>query len=151
MSVSDVNATADWYRRVLGFQLLGEICHVTRSGNPNDPIFGIYPDTLQEVKMAKMDTGNGVGFEIFEFINPGFKAAKTFEYERGGFFHICVTDPDPEALAKKFEAEGGRKIGNTVDPSGRGEIVCMYLADPWNHIVEVVDVGFEVMGCKSAL
>lgn len=147
----DAKATVDWYRRVLGFQLIGEIVHIKRTENPNDPIFGIYPDTLQEVKLAKMATGNGVGFEIFEFINPQFKAAKTFEYERAGFFHICVTDADPEGLARLCEAEGGKKIGKTVDPSGKGEIVCLYLADPWNNVIEVLDVGFEVMGCKSML
>ena len=147
----DAKATVDWYSRVLGFQLLGEICHIKRTENPHDPIFSIYPETLQEVKLAKMTTGNGIGFEIFEFINPQFKAAKTFEFERGGFFHICVTDSNPEALAKKFEATGGRRIGKTVDPSKKGEIVCLYLADPWNNVVEVLDVGFEVMGCKSML
>ncbi|KAJ4250904.1 hypothetical protein NW762_011554 [Fusarium torreyae] len=98
-----------------------------------------------------MATGNGVGFEIFEFINPRIKAAKTFEaeYERAGFFHICVTDADPEGLARRFEAEGGRRIGKTVDPSGKGEITCLYLSDPWNNVVEVLDVGFEVMGYPS--
>ena len=53
-----------------------------------------------------MATGDGGGFEIFEFINPRIKAAKMFEaeYERAGFFHICVTDADPGGSAKRFEA-----------------------------------------------
>ncbi len=132
---------------------MGKICHIKRAEQPNDPIFQIYPENLQEVKLAKMVTGNGVGFELFQFINPGFKPAGTFaqQYQHGGFFHICVTDSDPEALAKKFKAAGGKQVGQTVDPSGRGEIVCMYLADPWGNIVEVLDVGFEFMACRSAL
>ncbi|KAF4948577.1 hypothetical protein FSARC_13697 [Fusarium sarcochroum] len=150
VSVSDAKATVDWYSRVMGFQLLGDIYHIKRSEHPNDAIFRIYPDSLQEVKLARMATGNGVGFEIFEFINPRFKAAKEFEYERAGVFHICVTDVDPEGLVKKVEAEGGKKIGETVDPSGKGEIVCLYLSDPWNNVIEVIDVGFEVMGFNHA-
>lgn len=151
VTVPDAQATVDWYTKILGFQLLGKIVHIKRSENPNDPIFRIYPESLQEVKLAKMATGNGVGFEIFEFINPAMKAAEVFEYERRGFFHICVTDPNPDLLASKFEAAGGKRIGSKVDPSGRGLIQCQYLADPWGNVVEVLDVGFETMGCLSAM
>ena len=98
-----------------------------------------------------MVTGNGVGFEIFEFIDPKFEEVKGFEYQRGGFFHICITDPNPEDLAAKVVAEGGKRVGSTVDPSRKGEITCLYLSDPWGNIVEVLDVGFEVMGLKSIL
>ncbi|OJD29516.1 glyoxalase [Diplodia corticola] len=151
VSVSDAEATVAWYTKVLGFKLLGTVCTITRAEHPEDAIFGIYPESLQEVKLAKMATGNGVGFEIFEFVNPKFQQAKEFEYNRGGFFHICVTDPDPDAVARTFIAEGGKQIGKTVDPSGNGDIKTLYLADPWGNVVEVVDVNFEYMGLKSAL
>ena len=153
VSVANIEETLDWYKKVVGFQLIGKIQHIKRSEKPNDAIFQIFPENLQEVKLARMATGNGVGFELFQFIDPGFQAAGTFErqYQTGGFFHICVTDSDPEALAKRFKENGGRQVGKTVDPSGKGEIVCMYLADPWGNITEVVDVGFEVMACKSSL
>ncbi|KAJ4345339.1 uncharacterized protein N0V89_011469 [Didymosphaeria variabile] len=141
----------DWYSRVLGFKLLGTIVHIKRSEMPDDGIFKIYPESLQEVKLAKMVTGNGVGFEIFEFINPKFEDANVFEYHKRGFFHMCITDPNPEELAAKFVAEGGKRVGRTTDPSGKGEITCLYLADPWGNIVEVLDVGFEFMGLRSAL
>jgi catechol-2,3-dioxygenase len=103
------------------------------------------------VKLAKMATGNGVGFEIFEFISPKMKTATYFEYERRGFFHICVTDANPDKLADKVEAAGGKRIGKKVDPSQKGMIQCQYLSDPWGNAVEVLDVGFETMGCLSAL
>jgi hypothetical protein len=38
--------------------------------HPNIPIYKIYGPTLQTVKVAFLSTGNGVGFEIFEFIDP---------------------------------------------------------------------------------
>lgn len=98
-----------------------------------------------------MTAGNGVGFEVFEFITPKMKEASIFEYERGGFFHICITDANPDQLAATFEAEGGKRIGSKVDPSGRGMIQCRYLADPWGNVVEVLDVGYEVMSCLSTM
>lgn len=151
VSVPDAAATVEWYSKVLGFKLIGPIVHIKRAENPSDPIFSIYPESLQEVKLAKMTTGNGVGFEIFEFVVPRMKEAAFFEYERRGFFHICVTDANPDQLAAAFEAEGGKRIGSKVDPSGRGMIQCQYLADPWGNVVEVLDVGYEVMGCLSTM
>lgn len=130
---------------------MGKICHIKRSEDPNDPIFRIYPEELQEVKLAKMVTGNSVGFEIFEFINPKFADANVFDYRKRGFFHIYITDSNPEDLAEKVVSEGGKRVGKTVDPSRRGEITCLYLSDPWGNVVEVLDVGFEFMGLRSSL
>ncbi|KAK7222871.1 hypothetical protein V2G26_010874 [Clonostachys chloroleuca] len=151
ISVPDAAACVEWYGRMLGFQLIGPIIHISREKTPEDPIFQIYPSTLQEVKLAKMAMGNGVGFEIFEFINPKMKQATEFEYERRGFFHICITDPSPDALNAKFEFNDGKRISNKVDPSGRGYTQCQYLADPWGNVVEVLDVGFEAMACLSTM
>ena len=62
----------------------------------DSPIFRIYGTKLQKVKIAWLSTGNGVGFEIFEFIDPPTKSADEVnaqwslehQYQRGGFFHI---------------------------------------------------------------
>lgn len=88
--------------------------------------------------MAYMATGNGVGFEIFEFIDPKPQPAELFQHERKGSFHLCVMDPSPDELADKVKADGGRQTGKTVDPSGNGDIRCLYLSDPWGNIVEVL-------------
>ena len=60
MSVSDIEAVTSWYTNVLGFQIIGgKIAHIRRSEKPDAPIFAIYGDSLQEVKLAYMATGNG--------------------------------------------------------------------------------------------
>ncbi|KAJ9197337.1 hypothetical protein DTO164E3_5770 [Paecilomyces variotii] len=150
VSVSDIQATVNWYSRVFGFKLLGKISHIKRSETPDAAIFGIYPSTMNEVKLAYMATGNGVGFEIFEFVDPKPQHVDVFQYERKGFFHICVTDPNPDELADKVEAAGGKRIGKTVDPSGNGDTKCLYLSDPWGNVVEVLSVSFEWLGCRTA-
>lgn len=38
------------------------------------PMFKIYGDNVHKVKVAWLTTGNGVGFEIFEFIDPPVKS-----------------------------------------------------------------------------
>ncbi|CAM1504966.1 Fc.00g106030.m01.CDS01 [Cosmosporella sp. VM-42] len=110
VSVNDIEAVIQWYTEVMGFRLYGnEIKHIKRSEDPNNGIFKIYPSSLQEVKLAFMATGNGVGFEVFEFLDPIYHRVKEFEYNRGGFFHLCVTDQDPEALLNKIITFESRK------------------------------------------
>lgn len=150
VSVPDVQKAIDWYASLFGFQLLGNILHLKRSANPEAAIFGIYPPNLNEVKIAYLATGNGVGFEIFEFVDPEPQPSPVFEYQRRGFFHICITDPSPDELAEKVEASGGKRIGRTMDPAGQGTSKCLYLSDPWGNVIEVLNVSFEWLACKTA-
>lgn len=127
----------------MGFQIIGgKIMHIKRAETPQAPIFAIYGDSLQEVKLAYMATGNGVGFEVFEFIKPGFKKTDVdFEYNRGGFFHICVTDSEPGVLADKVVSNGGSRQGSLVKLVGGVE--CVYVKDPWGNVVEILGTSFE--------
>ncbi|KAJ9143791.1 hypothetical protein NKR23_g6396 [Pleurostoma richardsiae] len=143
VSVADIEAVTRWYTEIMGFQVIGgKIAHIKRSEAPSAPIFAIYGDSLNEVKLAYMSTGNGVGFEVFEFVDPSFQAAGGgFEYRRGGFFHVCVTDPDPDALVARILRGGGAKIGATVTLVGG--VTCVYVRDPWGHVVEILDASFD--------
>lgn len=127
----------------MGFQIMGgKIAHIKRSESPDSPIFAIYGDSLQEVRLAYMATGNGVGFEVFQFINPGFeKRDQEFDYHRSGFFHICVTDPDPDTLVQKVLQAGGSRQGATVRLTGG--VCCVYIKDPWGNVVEILDTSFD--------
>jgi catechol 2,3-dioxygenase-like lactoylglutathione lyase family enzyme len=105
-------------------------------------IFKMYPPSLNQVKVAMMTAGNEVGFEIMEFVDPPFKPAQGgFEYNRSGWFHICVTHPDPDGFAENVVAAGGRRIGRTADPLGNG-VRCVYVADPWGNAIEVMSISW---------
>ncbi|KAM5354067.1 hypothetical protein ACJ41O_000717 [Fusarium nematophilum] len=133
----------------MGFQLIGDhIFHIKRSENPSAAIFAIYGESLNEVKLAYLATGNGVGFEVFQFLDPGFRANTVdFEYNRGGFFHVCVTDPDPDALADKVVRSGGSRQGDTVRVGGG--VTCVYVKDPWGNVVEIMDSSFDRMATMA--
>lgn len=133
-----------WYTSNLGFELIGDkIMHIRRSETPSAPIFAIYSDSLNEVKLAYMPTGNGMGFEVFQFIDPAFAPASAAgdSSAGGGGFHVCVTDKNPDALADRIVAAGGSRVGTTVRLVGG--VVCLYVKDPWGNIVEVLDHSFE--------
>ncbi|KAL0935103.1 uncharacterized protein CTRU02_209694 [Colletotrichum truncatum] len=150
VSVGDIEAVTMWYSQVLGFQIIGNrIFHIKRSENPEAAIFAIYGEALREVKLAYMTTGNSVGFEVFQFLDPAFKANDVdFEYNRGGFFHICVTDPHPDALADKVVQYGGSRQGVTVKVAGGGA-ACVYVKDPWGNVIEILDTSFDRMAAMN--
>ncbi len=128
VSVPNVDEAADWYEKVLGFRRIRGDRTTDRAAAPEAPIFKIYDSKLQKVKIAWLSCGNGVGFEIFEFIDPPFKKPEEFDYARGGFFHIGVTVSDPEAVAKKASSMGGKLIG---EPVGMYQEKALYVQDPW--------------------
>ena len=137
-----------WLTKVLGFELIGEIRHFKRSEDPTpfDTIFVSYPKDLQELKFAILTSGNAVGIECFQFIEPAAKVREeAFEYARAGFFHLCITDPNPEALVKTIIAEGGRTVGDYMDYSRYGlqGQKGIYTQDPWGNIWEIMSLSLD--------
>lgn len=112
-----------------------------RTSMPDGPIFKIYDSKLQKVKVAWLGTGNSVGFEVFEFIDPPHQPKPDFEYCRSGFFHIAVTAPDVDAACRRAVEHGGKQVGETVNMGGDEK--ALYLSDPWGNVVEVLSCSFE--------
>ncbi|KAF5227428.1 hypothetical protein FANTH_14771 [Fusarium anthophilum] len=122
ISCVDLDGLVKWYREVLGFELMGKIQHFKRSedSKPFDVIFVSYPPTLNELKFAILTSGNGVGIEVFQFIDPPCKPRdEVFEFTRPGVFHICVTNQNPD---------GHKGI---------------YTQDPWGNVVEIMSISQE--------
>ncbi|KAK4945649.1 hypothetical protein LTR10_015268 [Elasticomyces elasticus] len=148
ISVPDVEAAVKWYTEILGFRKLRQCPRLTeRSKTPNASIFDIYGDELQTLKIAFLVTGNGVGIELFEFIKPSMTKPASFEYTRGGVFHICLTVSDPDALCAKAVAAGAKKIGKTVCPWRHldEDDVALYIQDPWGTVIEFLSCSFELL------
>ncbi|OQU94449.1 Glyoxalase-like domain-containing protein [Cladophialophora immunda] len=151
LSVDNLDAAVKWYIETLGFYEIIPSATMSRAQDPTGPVFRVYGNALCSVKVAYLGTGNRVGFEIFEFTDPAYRGATPaspapFDSEtwtRGGFFHIAVTASDPEALACKVVAAGGREFGDPVTmPNGEQ---ARYVLDPWGNAVEICSVDFEKM------
>lgn len=109
-------------------------------------IFISYPEELQELKFAILTSGNGVGLELFQFIDPvPVPRDQAFEFTRVGFFHICVTDPNPESLVEKVKLDGGKQIGGWMDYSQYGLLghKGVYMQDPWGNVIECMSISIE--------
>ncbi|CAO2652687.1 Nn.00g020980.m01.CDS01 [Neocucurbitaria sp. VM-36] len=144
ISVSDCDKAVDWYGNVFGFKRIRGDRMTDRAETEDAPILKIYKSKLHKVKIAWLGTGNSVGFEVFEFIDPPHQPVREFEYARSGFFHIAVTSPDVDgAVTRVLESEGGSQIGQTV--SMGGEEKAAYVSDPWGNVVELLSCSFEAL------
>ncbi|KAF5562141.1 glyoxalase family, partial [Fusarium pseudoanthophilum] len=144
ISVPDAEAAVQWYTEILGFRV---IVPVTTRRNTDaegaDMLTALYGPEMKEMKLAILSTGNDVGVEIFEFVDPPYNGpAKRIDwdtdtYTQGGVFHFCFTVADvDETLAKALTA-GARSIGGVLQPVPG--IKCCYLQDPWGNTIELLD------------
>ncbi|KAL1611842.1 hypothetical protein SLS60_000063 [Paraconiothyrium brasiliense] len=108
---------------------------------PDAPIYRIYDSKLNKVKIAWLGTGNSVGFEVFEFIDPPNKPCLEFDYAKTGFFHIAVTAPDVEGAVKRVLENGGDQVGEIVSMGAEDQAA--YVRDPWGNVVELLSCSFE--------
>ncbi|ORY15279.1 Glyoxalase/Bleomycin resistance protein/Dihydroxybiphenyl dioxygenase [Clohesyomyces aquaticus] len=143
ISVPDCDAAVEWYGKVFGFKRIRTDRMTDRSTMSTAPIFKIYDSQLHKVKIAWLGTGNSVGFEVFEFIDPPHKPAPDFEYNRSGFFHIAVTAPDVKATCQRAVENGGKQVGETVEMGPTEK--ALYLSDPWGNVIEVLTCSFEAL------
>ncbi len=146
LTVEDIEAAKDWYCTVLGFEVLASPTEVVVDESLNGPLFAaFFGPRLKRLKICHLASGNGVGLELFEFIEPrSWRPKDDFEYTRGGIFHLCVTDPDVEGLVQRIVDTGGRRISPQVLPSYPGTVyLASYCHDPFGNVVEVVSRSYE--------
>ncbi len=101
VSVTDLDKAVKWYQEVLGFTVINGPVEF----EADDSLLGmvvkdIHGANLKKMRVVWLSSGNQVGIEIFEYLDP--KAERrindNFEYWKSGFFHICITDSNIEEL-----------------------------------------------------
>lgn len=146
LTVENIEAAKDWYCTVLGFETLIAPTEVVVGESLNGPLFAaLFGPQLRRLKICHLVSSNGVGLELFEFIDPrSRRPADDFEYTRCGVFHLCVTDPDVAGLVQRVVDTGGRRISPQVLPSYPDTIyLASYCHDPFGNVIEVVSRSYE--------
>jgi catechol 2,3-dioxygenase-like lactoylglutathione lyase family enzyme len=142
LSVPDIELAVSWYRDVLDFCVLLPPTLITQSDDIAADVFG---PRFRHMYIAQLSSGADCGLELFQFIVPEYeRPADNFRYWEGGFFHICVTRPDVEELAKRIAKTGGRVRGSRVwamdlaeSTVAPGPYLTIYCEDPFGNIVEI--------------
>jgi catechol 2,3-dioxygenase-like lactoylglutathione lyase family enzyme len=139
LSVPDLDKAIDWYQKILGFQVLMGPYEVTVGDSYGSRMLKDFfgPD-LKRLRIVHMSMGNGIGLEVFEFIEPKSRLPKNaFDYTRGGFYHICITEPNIENLVKRILDSGGRQISQIWEIYRDSGLKATYCQDPFGNVIEI--------------
>ena len=95
VSVQDLDHAIKWYKEVFGFTLVrGPVELLADDSLARRAVRDIHGPDLKKMRMAWLSSGNQIGFEIFEYVEPKAQRHQdNFEYWKSGFTHICITDP----------------------------------------------------------
>ena len=142
--VSDIQAAVAWYSSVLGFVALAPPVLLSADSHAGRVAAAVYGERFGSCKQAQLMAGNGVGLELFEFLEPPTVPARgEFEYWRAGLFHICVVDPEIEALAATIVASGGRMRTEVLTLFEGSPCRLVYCEDPFGNVVEIFTHSHE--------
>lgn len=145
--VPDIEAAIKWYGDVMGFGLVAGPMDLRHDGPTGPQTHDVLGPSLRHLRIAHMSTGNGVGFELFQPVDPAYvPRGDMIEFWRSGFFHICVTDPDVEGLVARIVETGGKQLsGFWAERPPLKEFRMCYCADPFDNVVEVYSHQYENM------
>ena len=102
-------------------------------------------------RVAYLTSANGVGFEMFEFIEPRTEPFRDdWEYWRPGPWHVCLTTPDVPALAAAIAANGGRRRTEVLEASPGSGFWMTFCQDPWGNPVELMSASYGRIAQASA-
>jgi hypothetical protein len=94
-----------------------------------------------------MVSANGVGIELFQFIEPASELRpeeNNFEYWKiGPYSHICLTEPNIEKFAEKIASTGGKRRTDVMELTpGSGKKIC-FCEDPFGNVIEIYSHSYE--------
>lgn len=145
ITVTDIDAAVKWYQELFGCSVvMAPTTTEDDGGYFAEIIADIFGPGFEEMKLAHLATADGIGIELFQFSNPkSVPAEDNFEYWKSGIFHICLTDPEIEALAEKINSGGGKQRSKVWKLwPGKPYKVC-YCQDPWGNIIEISSHSYE--------
>jgi catechol 2,3-dioxygenase-like lactoylglutathione lyase family enzyme len=154
VSVTDIDYAIRWYRDVIQMTLLVEPTVITTYEKEQmdydlhlatvaRTVFG---PKLGKFKICHMSSANGIGIELFQFIEPASAIRpeeNNFEYWKTGYFHISLTEPNIEEFAEKIASTGGKRRTDVMELiPGSGKKIC-FCEDPFGNVIEIYSHSYE--------
>ncbi|GAS93832.1 glyoxalase/bleomycin resistance protein [Mycolicibacterium canariasense] len=142
VTVPDVFGAIDWYGDVFGFRcIMGP-----RLLEPDhrEAAASLGP-RFRRAWQAHLLCGNGVGIELFQFIDPPVQhrdADDPIDFTRRGPWHLCLTYLDVAQAVALITDEGGTMLSEpTAFVPGRPWVLA-YCADPWGTVLEIMSHSY---------
>ena len=149
VTVTDIKYAMNWYRDILGMEVLAEPTEISTDSKRTDPHLAaiasaIFGPKLGSFLICHMRSQNGVGIELFQFLEPHSEISKdNFEFWKTGVFHVAFTEPKIGELAKKIASNGGKKRTDILElVPGSGKMIC-FCEDPFGNVIELYSHSYE--------
>jgi catechol-2,3-dioxygenase len=155
VSVTDIDSAMRWYRDVIQMTVLVEPMEINtykKEEKNYDPHLAmlmrtIFGPRLGKVKICRMSSANGVGIELFQFIEPAAESRldeqDNFEYWKTGYFHVALTEPNIEELADKIASTGGMRRTDVMELVPGSDRKFCFCEDPFGNIIEIYSHSYE--------
>jgi len=145
ISVPDLEKGMKWYQEVMGFTVVRGPAELNTAdkavGNVLRNIFG---SKFKRLKIVWMSSGNNVGFEIFQFVNPKQETKnQRIKYWAGGIIHVAITERNIGELTKKIVETGGRQLSDICELNPEKHHKLVFCTDPFGNIIEIYSHSFE--------
>lgn len=152
LSVPNLEKAVKFYKEVMGWYIVMEPSTVQEENNTAIGIMctDVFGSGYESFKIAHMVTSDGIGIELFEFLQNS-KEKPVFQYHNTGMFHFSVQDPDIEGLIEKIVANGGKQRMPIREyyPGEKPYRMC-YVEDPFGIVFEIYTHSYEVTYSKGA-
>lgn len=139
ITVPDVFAAIDWYGAVFGLRcIMGP--RLVEPGSHDEARSALGP-RFRRAWQAHLLSANGVGLELFQFIEPPVDARDVttpVPYTARGPWHVCFTHPDVAAALTTVVQHGGTVLSDPAHFVPGRPWVLSYVSDPWGTVLEVM-------------
>ncbi|OBH02359.1 VOC family protein [Mycobacterium sp. E3247] len=144
VTVPDIHAAIGWYGTVLGFRcIMGP--RVLKTAEHAEAA-GVFGRRFHEAWQAHLLSGNSVGIELFQFIDPPTGGPRPTGEEvpwvERGLWHLCITHPDVAAMADHIVDHGGKLLAAPYHFVPGRPWVLAYTADPWGTVIEIMSHSY---------
>jgi catechol 2,3-dioxygenase-like lactoylglutathione lyase family enzyme len=144
ITVSDIDAAVDWYCSTFDLTVLVPVHDATTQTDGAARRRDVFGKQWRHMKLAHLADREGVGFELFEFVEPPVIPTEDgFDYWSIGVSHIALTVEDLPATVDRIITGGGRTRSEVHELPSRVRIC--YCSDPWGTTIELVTDSYGEM------
>lgn len=143
ITVPDIFAAIDWYADTLGLTPIMPPRVLEPAAAATHETHVVFGPRFRRAWQAHMLTGNGVGLELFQFLEPEVAPREDdMPYWRRGPFHLCLTHPDVAAMAARISDTGGRMRTPVMEFVPGRPWQLAYCEDPWGTVIEIISHSY---------
>jgi predicted enzyme related to lactoylglutathione lyase len=144
LTVPDVFAAIDWYGEVFGFRCIMGPRVLEAAGHTEAA--SVFGDRFSRAWQAHLLTGNSVGIELFQFIEPPTRGPRPSDepvpWRDRGLWHLCITHPDVEGMVSRVVDYGGTVLTAPHQFVPGRPWTLAYVTDPWGTVLEVMSHSY---------